>query len=190
MIGYLSGKVLERGENWLVIQTGGVGYKVFVAADVLLSTTTGQSIELFCHHHFSQDSQSLWGFPRRKELDLFQLLIGISGIGPKGALSILSHARAEEIESAIVKGDAALFTAVSGVGKKKADHIILELKPKLTGKHIGLEELGTFDSKKVVEALLGLGYRREEILSAVKEIPPDLPSDSERIKWALRQLYR
>lgn len=190
MIGYLCGKVIDRGESWVIIDAGGVGYKVYVPADTLLSAKPNETIPLFCHHHFTQEGQSLYGFARRKDLDLFEMLIDIPGVGPKAALSILSHSRAEEIENAILRGDAALFTAVSGVGQKKADHIILELKPKLAGRDDLKKQHVGADSKTIVTALERLGYKRTEIMETIKNMPSDLTSDSERVKWALRHLYR
>ena len=189
MINYLKGTVTDRGENWLTVEVGGVGYKVFVPADTLFAAKAGERVELFCHHHFTQDSQALYGFPDKSELELFEHFLTIAGIGPKSALAILSKAMPDEIERAIAAGDATLFTAISGVGRKKADHIILELKPKLVGRQLRamVEEP---DSRKVVTALEGLGYRREEVLDTLKDMPADLPSDAERIKWALRHLYR
>jgi Holliday junction DNA helicase RuvA len=190
VINYLKGVVTDRAENWLTVEVNGVGYKVFVPADTLFAARAGEGIELFCHHHFSQDSQSLYGFPEKRHLALFEMLLTISGVGPKSALSILSRAKPEEIEHAIFRGDATLFTAMSGVGKKKADLIILELRPKLTGRRPVGNEKETTDARKVVSALEGLGYRREEILETLQDMPSDLLSDSDRIKWALRHLYR
>jgi len=190
MISYLNGQIVDRGENWLILSTNGVGYKVFVTADTLFSAKPDQPLSLFCHHHFSQDAQSLYGFSAKHHLELFEMLLTISGVGPKSALSILSRAKPEEIEQAILRGDATIFTAVSGVGKKKADLIILELRPKLVGKRSTVDSGSGLDTRKVVSALEGLGYRREEIMDVVKDLPADLPSDSDRIKWALRHLYR
>jgi Holliday junction DNA helicase RuvA len=189
MIGYLSGIVQGKGENWvLVVPKDGVGYKVFVPADVLLSAKEGEPIALFCHHHFSQDSESLYGFADRKDLELFELLLTISGIGPKAGLSILSRAKPSEIEQAIMKEDEALFTAVSGLGQKKAARIIVELKPKLEAR--GTEVVPGAPTGGVADLLRSLGYRRDEIQRALREIPKDLKSDEERVKWALRSLYR
>jgi len=189
VISYLKGNVVDRGENWLLVEAGGIGYKVFVPAETLLASKAGEAVELFCHHHFSQDSQALYGFTKKSDLELFEMIISISGIGPKSALSILSKARSEEIEKAIRDGDAALFTAISGVGKKRADHIILELRPKLglTGRQ---EEIVGSEAEKVWAALQNLGYRRDEVAEVIKKMPADLSSDSERIKWVLRNLYR
>ena len=190
MISYIDGTVIDRGENWLIIETGGVGYKIFVPADTLFAAKTGEKLILFCHHHFTQDSQALYGFQRKKDLELFEFFISVSGIGPKSALSVLSRAKSEEIEQAILRGDATMFTAISGVGKKKADHIILELKPRLTGRVFADSTETTSDTRKVVTALEGLGYKRDEVLETLRDLPGDLASDSDRIKWALRHLYR
>lgn len=189
MIGYLSGVVHGKGEAWLlVVPKDGVGYKVFVPADVLLSAKEGGSVALFCHHHFSQDTQSLYGFADRKDLEVFELLLTISGIGPKAGLSILSRAKPSEIEQAILKEDEDLFTAVSGLGQKKAARIIVELKPKLEAKGTAVEPGAPTGA--VSDLLRSLGYRRDEIQRALHEIPKDLESDEERVKWALRSLYR
>ena len=189
MIGYVEGTVRDRGENWLLLLAGAVGYKIFVTADTLLAAREGTTVRLFCHHHFSQEGQALYGFVDKRELELFEHLIAVTGVGPKGALTILSKAKAAEVEEAIIRADATLLTAISGVGKKKADRLIVELKPKLAGR-VGKAMKEAGDSRKIVAALEGLGYRREEILDVVRNIPHDVQSDTERIKWALRHLYR
>ncbi len=190
MINYISGRVIDRGENWLIIETGGIGYKVFVPADTLFGAKADETLALHCHHHFTQDAQSLYGFQRKKDLELFELFIAVSGIGPKSALAILSRAKSEEIEQTILRGDSTMFTAISGVGKKKADHIILELKPKLAGRLPVDSADATSSAHKVLAALEGLGYKRDDVLDTLRNMPGDLASDADRVKWALRHLYR
>lgn len=184
MIARVSGQIIYKGLDHLVVETGGIGYKIAVVSDVIASTTLSEPIQLFTQLVVREDSQSLYGFLTAGELELFNLLVSVSGVGPKIALAILSAGKVEELRLAIGSGDHAIFTAVSGIGKKTGERIILELKNKITD--IGFAE-NSNNSEEVIRALSGLGYNMYEIRSALRQIAPDLELE-DKVKKALKLL--
>ena len=186
MIGFLQGKVIERGANWIIIMTGGVGYKVFVPVELVAEK--GARIELYIHHHIREESSDLFGFSTLDELALFEQLITVSGVGPRVALAILSSASDDQVREAIVGGDSALFKAIAGIGPKMAAKIIVELQSKIGGR-IGKLALDS-KSAEVVEALTGLGYREREISPWLGKLPKKLTTPSEKVRWILQQLSK
>src|SRR3989338_10181930 len=130
MIAYLKGTILEKGLTYIILENLGVGYKVFVTPDVL-SKQMGDEARLFTYHKTSEDGQSLFGLPDFATLQFFEMLITVSGVGPKVALAILSTAKAEAVKDAIARQDAGIFTRIAGVGTKTAEKIIVELKNKV-----------------------------------------------------------
>jgi holliday junction DNA helicase RuvA len=183
MIAYLRGKILQKSLNFLIVENQGVGYKLFVTPE-LLEQDTGKEIELFTYLKSGEDGQTLFGLPDFKSLQFFELLITVTGVGPKLALSIVSAAKIETLQQAIVNGDAAIFTRMSGVGKKTADRIILELKTKIAGGVLGEAPVAGSD---IYDALIGLGYNPREVREVVPKI--DSSADTqEQLKQALKLL--
>src|SRR3989344_2523986 len=134
MISLLEGTVEFKGDRFLILNTGGVGYKVFLPAETLRTTpATGSSIKLWTHLHVREDSLELYGFFFLPELDLFETLISVSGVGPKSALGILGVAPIDTLKRAIAAGETAYLTKVSGIGKRMAEKIIVELRDKMGG---------------------------------------------------------
>src|SRR3990167_6226685 len=113
MIAKLTGKIVHRGISWIILDTSGVGYKVYCRIEAI---NDADKIELFVHHHIREDQQTLYGFATLAELELFELLITVNGVGPKAAMAIMGSARPEKITAAIAQGDAGLFKAISGIG--------------------------------------------------------------------------
>lgn len=189
MIAYLSGEVQFKGENFVVVKTGGIGYKVFAPAEVCLKAKVGDAIELYTYQHVREDALQLFGFVRQNELRLFEQLISISGIGPKTAINIFSEAKADDIVSAIVNGDASILKRVSGIGGKTAERIILELKNKVfvpsdSGKLKTKEEFGV--DEDAVTALVSLGYSSNQAREALKKVSVATTDLGERVREALR----
>jgi len=190
MIAHLSGTVLSSRPGYLVLEVGGVGYRVFVTERT--RTTAKPHVELSLHIHTAvrEDAFDLFGFPVFEELELFELLIGISGIGPRSALGIVGLESIETLVSAIAAGDVAYLTKVSGVGKKSAEKIVLELQDKVAAlpraKHAKVHK----DEEDVLEALKALGYRADEAREALHKVPDDVIDQGARIKEALRLLAR
>ena len=130
MISYLKGIILEKGLTYIILENNNIGYKVFVTPETL-EAKIGDTAALYTYHKSGEDGQALFGLLDFESLQFFELLITVSGVGPKVALAILSSARVESIRQAIANQDAAVFTRISGVGLKTAEKIIVELKSKI-----------------------------------------------------------
>lgn len=187
MIAHLSGKIQYIGDNFLEISSGSIGYKVFCSPKTLGAYSVAQDAEIFTHLHVREDDLSLYGFQTREERDFFEILLGVSGIGPRGALGVLSGAALDLLKKAIGSGDTSVLTRVSGIGKKKAQRIILELKDKLgDAGYAGDESLK--DAGDVIEALIGLGYSRYQAQQALRKIPEHMEGVEQKVKEALKIL--
>jgi holliday junction DNA helicase RuvA len=187
MISQLEGKIVGIKGNTVTLMVGGVGYQVFLSA-YTLGKVAGQERTLFyIHTHVREDMLALYGFLNEEELDMFELLISISGIGPKVALSILSIADVKTIRTAVVNQDSSILTRVSGVGKKTAERVIMELQNKVDA--VGVEDQASaLAGQDALEALASLGYSVTEAREALKSVPPDVTDVSARIRQALRNL--
>lgn len=188
MIASIAGKIQSKGLDYLVVETNGIGYQVFAVSETLVSAKTKQEVQLFTHQYIREDTIDLYGFKKEEELDFFKMLISISGIGPKAGIRILSRATVEEIRKAIASGDLDIFTSTTGIGRKKASHIILELRPKLEEKEFQFDKGILSNNQDLVEALVSLGYRKSEISKVISKIPDDLKKIEDKIKWALQNL--
>lgn len=190
MIASLSGIVAGRGEKSAVVEAGGIGYRVFLSADGLAKLPEiGGTVKLYTHQHVREDALELYGFMHPAELEFFELLIGISGIGPKSALSIMGVAALDQLRRAIAAGDTGYLTKVSGIGKKTAEKIILELREKMSGRGVSVSEHPALrDEADALDALISLGYSREEARDALGQIRDDSLTVEKRVSFALKQL--
>jgi len=189
MIAYLKGKILSKIGSSLILDVNGVGYKVAAPSGLLLSVKIGQEVELYIHSYIREDQFSLYGFPTAAELQLFEFLISVSGVGPKLALSILSATSPDHVKSAIASGDTAMFTKVSGVGRKTAERLIVELREKIGDGTFG--EINLKTSKELAEsldALVALGYSQNEAREALRKVPKEVVDSGQIIRAALRTL--
>ena len=189
MIGYINGNIIFSGDKYVILDVGGIGYKVYISPDTVSSISAQGNAKLWTHLVVREDALDLYGFLDQKELDFFKLLIGISGIGPKGALGIMSVAPVETVLSAIGTGDTSYLTKVSGIGKKNAQKIILELKDKI-GNLISTEQtnVGLHEDIDVIEALISLGYKEREAREAIQKLSPDIKGTSQKITETLKLL--
>lgn len=190
MIAHLSGTLLFAGDRFIVIDVSGVGYKVRVGLDTLrmLRENEKNGASLWIHTSVREDALDLYGFEKQAELEFFEMLIGVSGIGPKSALGILNIAPVDHLKEAIAMGDASALTKVSGIGSKSAQKIILELRDKLGG---DINEKGTTmlgEERDAIEGLIALGYAEREAREAMKGVSPGTKGTSARIKEALKNL--
>lgn len=188
MIGSIKGQVSHKASNYLIVETGGVGYKVFVTPPVLLSAKLNQEISFVILTYVREDQISLYGFPSLPELEFFELLLTVSGVGPKSALGIMSLASLEMIKSAIVSEDPSVFTKVSGIGRKTAERVIVELKEKLKDEKSSMPVAK--EHSDAMDALVALGYSQQEARDALKTVPKDIVKLQEKIKIALKALSR
>ena len=186
MIGHLEGKVLFKGERHVVLDVGGVGYKIFVAASSYRNLSMGENAALWTHLHVKEDALELYGFSHQAELEFFEMLISISGIGPKSALGVLALAQLDTIKRAIASGDTSYLTKISGIGRKTAEKIVLELKDKMGfGKvSFGGEEFK--EDTDILDALEALGYSQREAREMIRKIPSNIRGRENRLKEALK----
>lgn len=188
MIGSLRGTVIIIDTTSVLLDVSGVGYKVILPPPLLAKLSKDQNLSVFTHTHVREDLLELYGFEEMSDLKLFELIIGVSGVGCKTASNVFSLGTRSEIIDAIHKGDVTFFSGVPRLGKKNAQKIIIELKGKLGGTgdiDLGIE---TPDQKDVMDALKVFGYSSKEAQSALKNIEKDGLSTEEKIKRALRYL--
>lgn len=187
MIAYLKGQILQKTSQYIVLLgTNDIGYKIFVIPEVLEMPLNSQ-VELYIYHKSGDDGQVLFGMPDFAGLQFFELLITVTGVGPKMALTIVSAAKIDLLQQSIQNGDTDIFTRMSGVGKKTAERIILELKNKVTAG--GLIEGVSMAGSDIYDALAGLGYNPREIREALPQV--DASADTAtQLKQALKLLSR
>lgn len=185
MIAKLKGKISFLHDNYAVVDVNGVGYKVQVTSHTLGKIAADNEVELFTHTYVREDMLALFGFPDFEELEMFELLISVSGIGPKAALGILSIADPKMIRTAVLNEDLSILTRVSGIGKKIAQRVILELKNKVSDLPTHQKEKISADSE-AFEALASLGYSVSECREMLKEVPSHVSDVGDRVKFALK----
>lgn len=187
MIATLSGEITQIEENALVLEVGGVGLRVFVPAPLRGRMKVGEAAFLFTHLIVREDALTLYGFESQADRDLFNLLLGVDGVGPKVALSVLSTLTLDAIQRAVFADEGEILSRVPGVGKKTAQKIALHLKDKLkpTDALAKVAAMADYDSE-VLAALTALGYSVVEAQSAIQSLPKDAPKDvEERLRLAL-----
>jgi holliday junction DNA helicase RuvA len=187
MIGALKGKIEYLKDNFAVVDVNSVGYKVYLSTYTFGKVAGAGEVSLFIHTYVREDTLALYGFLTMEELEMFEMLISISGIGPKAALGILSIATPKTIRTAILNEDPSILTKVSGIGKKTAGRVILELKNKVADLPLADKEEAAVDSD-AIEALLTMGYTITEARDALKAVPSDIKDVGQRIKQALKNL--
>ncbi|MBI4919788.1 Holliday junction branch migration protein RuvA [Candidatus Azambacteria bacterium] len=191
MISYLEGKILDKNDKFFVIGVSGAGYKVFSRAGILDEIPqNGQDAKIWTHLCVREDAMDLYGFIDKEELEFFEILISVSGIGPRSALGVLETAPVSSLKQAIVSEDEDFFTKVSGIGKKTAQRLILELKTKLAKNTILEADEGFKEMGDAFEALAALGYRQSDIRKVLNDLPKDIKSVEAKVKEALKRLSR
>ena len=188
MIATLRGEVAQIEENALILEVGGVGLRVFVPAPVRSRTRAGEALLLYTHLVVREDALTLYGFESQAERELFNILLGVDGVGPKVALSVLSTMTIDSIQRAVFAEEADVLSRVPGVGRKTAQKMALHLKDKLKPMDAlaGVAAMTDKDSE-VLAALTALGYSVVEAQSAIQALPKDAPEDTEeRLRMALQ----
>lgn len=189
MIGYIYGDIIDTTERYVLIDTGHIGYIVYATENTLKKISSDKHAALFTYLAVKEDALDLYGFETPEEKKMFELLIGVSGIGPRGALGVLNIAPLGTIANAIRSGDSSYMTRVSGIGRKTAEKIVLELRDK--------PELITFidqnsshvrEDNDVRDALIALGYRENDIREVLKDIDQETLETNDRIKQAIKLL--
>lgn len=203
MISYIRGEFVAVEKEKVIIDVGGVGYGIFMPESAMgLLPQIGNEVKLHTYLNVREDAMQLFGFLTRDDLEIFKLLIGVSGIGPKGGLSILSKLTADDLRFAIMSGDSKAISAAPGIGKKTAEKVIIELKDKLdieeilnpsdseTKSAIKMDGSANEIQSEAVQALVALGYGSTESLRAVKKVDMSQAETVEDVlKQALKNLF-
>lgn len=192
MISFLRGKIINKTLNYAVVEVNDIGYQVFAGENFLNELRLGAEIEIYTHQRIREEANDLYGFRDPEELELFELLLTVSGVGPKSALGVLSIASAGDIKETIVRGDANLLTKVSGIGKKTAERVVLELKNKLirSGASAAVINSAVTLGADEIDALVSLGYSLVEARTALNAVGPEIVDSGERVKAALKKIAR
>jgi Holliday junction DNA helicase RuvA len=196
MIASVDGVVAAIAADSLVIETGGIGYRIFASPAILATAQSGSRLKLFTHHLVREDLQALYGFRTTEELGFFELLLTVNGVGPKVALAIVGSRPTADLQLAILQQDHAVLTAIPGIGKRLAERVIFELKEKVAaaGVAAGAGALpGGAGEGEVVAALQALGYsvvEARQASAAALSDPSTGPTLEDRVKAALRSLAR
>lgn len=187
MIAHVSGELVEKADNALIIDVGGVGYEVQVAAGDFELAILGEHIKLYAHDHLRENAHELFGFSSLVAKRLFELLISVSGVGPKMALAILGLGDIEAIRSAIATGDSAFVQRASGVGKRIAERIAVDLRGKVGVPGVAPATAMPVARDDTLDALLALGYSLPQANEALQGIDPSLDAQA-KIKLALQNI--
>lgn len=188
MIGFIEGKIELSSDKFVIVNVSGVGYKIFISLNTFKNLPKkGEKVKLYTYLYIRENIMALYGFLNQEELEFFELLVSISGIGPKGALAILTVASVKTLKKAIVSGESEILTKVSGIGKKMAGKVVLELKNKIKDIFSEEGEKISFDDE-AIDALVALGYKLSEAREALRKIPEDIKEVGEKVKQALKIL--
>lgn len=196
MISYIRGTLEQRAENHIIIETGGIGYRIFVSPATLAKLPqTGAEVKVYTYFSVKEDSMSLYGFASAEEQEMFHKLLTVSGVGPKGALGFLSAMKPTEIVMAILSDDVKTLSKAPGIGRKTAQRVILELKDKcrtedafVTEGEVGVV-MAEGDAKfEAIDAMTALGYSRSEAAKAVGVVAAEGMSTEDILKAALKRM--
>jgi holliday junction DNA helicase RuvA len=190
MISYLEGDIELKRATGVIIKVGGVGYKVSVTPVFLDNLHVGEFAKMYIFTQVREDILALYGFQTVEELELFELLLTVSGIGPRAALGVLSATSVENIKNSIASQDPTIISSVSGVGKKTAEKVVLELKNKVTGVGDNYNDLGGAKSEDVYLALINLGFKPQEARLAISNLPKDCTKTEDKLKHCLANIKK
>lgn len=190
MISYLFGKIKYKNEKFVILDVNGVGYQVFISPSTFEKIGEQKEIALYTNLHVTENVLELYGFLSVEELEFFEQLLTVTGVGPKSALNIMSGGKIEDLKKAIIHGDPSILTKVSGIGQKTAERLILELKNKISieteeGGKINLKNIGDHEA---ITALVKLGYTAAEAREVLRDVDEKVTKVEERVKEALKML--
>ena len=191
MISFLSGKILNKSRGYIIVKVNNVGYQVFISPVMFSELNIGQLVELYTYQHVRDESLDLYGFKSLEELEMFKLLLSISGIGPKSALGVLSISNIADLKETINRGDSSLLTKVSGIGQKTAERVVLELREKvgetISSRDRASKRGGIIASSDEIDALMALGYSISQAREALRQVDVKIKDSGERIREALKK---
>jgi|AntAceMinimDraft_18_1070375.scaffolds.fasta_scaffold00158_19 Holliday junction DNA helicase RuvA len=183
MISYIKGKILIKKEKFLIIERQGIGYKIFVSQKTLKEIREDEEKEFFTHFCIRKEQVELYGFLSQEELEIFEIIEKISGIGPKGALLVASLGSIDKLKKAVEKHDFQYFSKIKGIGRKKIQKIILELSGSLKGL---TKEKFTIEQDQAQKGLTNLGFSITEAKMMLEKVPEDIKEPEKRIQKALQ----
>ncbi|HNW96376.1 MAG TPA: Holliday junction branch migration protein RuvA [Candidatus Paceibacterota bacterium] len=185
----IEGILAKKSDKFIVIENHGLGFRIFVSQETGAKLPKlGDITKLFLHHHVREDAMDLYGFLHKDEMELFELLISVSGIGPKTALGLIGLSSVENLKAAIISGKADFLHRAPGIGQKTAERIILELKTKIVEE--GGDNSKLESDMELEDALVGLGYDKSVSRQAIKKIPGEIVDPEKRLKEALKLLSK
>lgn len=190
MLAYLKGKIKNKGTGYVILTIRDVGYKVFVNETVYSELSIDDEAELYIYQHVREDALILFGFYSLDQLEMFELLISVSGVGPKSALGVLAIGDVGFIKDSIAGGDFDILTKVSGIGKKTAERVVMELRDKIVKLNI-LSPSTTVESRNnadEIDALMALGYSMQQARESLKTVDASIKDSGERIREALKNI--
>ena len=191
MIATLTGVISEKLGDTVMLEVGGVGYGLLMTTEDFGGLPTGERVKVYVHEHIREQAHDLFGFATLDTKQLFELLLGVNGVGPKMALSVLSIGRSNDVRAAIATGDVKYIQQAAGVGKRVAERIVVDLKDKVGLEGVDLASTGLLRGENIllqdeaVEALVALGYSAQDAAAALQTVDLELPTQ-ERIKLALK----
>lgn len=190
MISYLKGNIKHKGGSFIILEVNNIGYQVFTPPLLYADLSLNQEIELYTYQQVREDALNLYGFKNMEELGMFELLLSISGIGPRSALGVMSIATVADIKESIGRGDPALLTKVSGIGRKTAERVVLELREKIGRLSVGDSKLSgdLLGSSDEIDALMALGYSLTQARDALNGVDAKIKDSGERIRQALKKI--
>lgn len=186
MIAYLSGTVISKQDRTIILNVSGTGYLIYVPRGLKEKTSEGEKLELYIHTNVREDDISLYGFGSKDEWQFFKLLLTVSGVGPKSALEILTMPM-PRVKTAIAKKDSALLSTIQGIGKKTSERIIVDLQGKVK-EELMEDQIETPVREDIMQALISLGYNRQQVAYGLKKIPQELEREEEIIKYFLQNI--
>lgn len=184
MIARISGTIIGTTDKYILVETAGITYRIFATAETLLKHKTSNNIILWTSHIVREDAQELYGFETTGDQDLFEMLLSVSGIGPRSALGVMNVATLGTIARAVHTNDVSYLTKISGIGKKTAEKIILELRDKLPAYDIRAEDPSSHDA---IDALIALGYSESQSRETLRTVDGSLDTQT-KIREALKKL--
>ena len=190
MIAHINGTIVEKFSNSVIVDVNGVGYEITIPTPDFEATNLNETRKFFTYHSIRENAEELYGFSSLAAKKLFELLISVQGVGPKAAIAILSLAEAEEVRNAIANADSSFVSKASGVGKKTAERVIVDLSDKVGApSHYGATEVKNAkipeENDEALDALIALGFPLKDATLALEKVDPTLPT-SERVRLALK----
>lgn len=184
MIAHIKGKLVEKFLNSVIVDVNGIGYEVQISSQDFDNLELNEEIKLYTYHHIREQSQELFGFMSLASKKLFEMLITVQGVGPKAGLAILSIGPTTEVQSAVARSDSNYLSRASGVGKRTAERIVVDLSDKV-GSPMSINRVVEIKNDEALDALMALGYTLSDAIFALENVEADL-STSDRIKQALK----